>query len=112
MDGKKNFEILILKDALDFLKQQDIKVIKKIRNNIDKAKETSDTRLFKKLVNTDIWEFRTSLNRMEYRLLAFWDKTQNKLVVVSNGFVKKSQKTPEKEIKKAEQIMKLYYKQK
>lgn len=112
MDSKRKFEILMLKDALDFLKQQDIKVIKKIRNNIDKAKETSDTRLFKKLVNTDIWEFRTSLNRMEYRLLAFWDKTQNKLVVVSNGFVKKSQKTPEKEIKKAEQIMKLYYKQK
>ncbi|MBQ9253435.1 MAG: type II toxin-antitoxin system RelE/ParE family toxin [Bacteroidales bacterium] len=112
MDDKKNFEILMLKDALDFLKQQDIKVIKKIRSNIDKAKETSDTRLFKKLVNTDIWEFRTSLNRMEYRMLAFWDKTQKKLVVVSNGFVKKSQKTPEKEIKKAEQIMKLYYKQK
>ncbi|MBR1769238.1 MAG: type II toxin-antitoxin system RelE/ParE family toxin [Bacteroidales bacterium] len=112
MDGKRNFEILILKPAQDFLNSLDKNIKRKIDINMANAQKENDTRLFKKLSGSDIWEFRTKFQSMEYRLLAFWDKTQNKLVVVSNGFVKKSQKTPEKEIKKAEQIMKLYYKQK
>lgn len=47
-----------------------------------------------------------------YRIFCCFDK--GNLVVLFNGFQKKSQKTPKKEIEKAEQIMKEYfeYKQK
>ena len=64
--------------------------------------------LFKKL-NKDIWEFRSKYNGRQFRMLAFWDKTQNALVIATHGFIKKSQKTPLEVIEKAEQIMRKYY---
>ncbi len=47
----------------------------------------------------------------QIRLLAFWDKRGNTdtLVIAANGFVKKRQKTPQKEIKRAEQIREKYF---
>jgi phage-related protein len=67
-----------------------------------------DPDLFKKLDDTDIWEFRTFYNRMQYRLLAFWDRNGDgiTLVIATHGFIKKTQKTPLKEIAKAEEIRK------
>ena len=65
--------------------------------------------LFKKLENTDIWEFRTLYNRTAYRLFAFWDNDQDTLVIVTHGIVKKTKKTPNKEIAKAEAIRKYYF---
>jgi len=64
---------------------------RKIIYNIDLAEQTNDPRLFKKLQN-DIWEFRTKYAGLQIRLLAFWDKTDNKetLVIVTHGFGKKS----------------------
>lgn len=49
---------------------------------------------------------------MAYRLLAFWDKEERSLVVATHGFTKKAQKTPKKEIERAEAIMRWYYEQK
>ena len=43
-------------------------------------------------------------------LFAFWDNEEKAIVIATHGIVKKTQKTPSKEIKKAEEIMKLYYK--
>jgi phage-related protein len=45
-----------------------------------------------------------------YRLFSFWDKSGGKesLVVATHGILKKTQKTPPKEIKKAEKIRKEY----
>lgn len=68
-----------------------------------------DKELFKKLENTDIWEFRTLYNGNCYRLLAFWDTEEKALVIATHGFQKKSQKTPSKEIAKAEAIRKQYF---
>jgi phage-related protein len=104
------FEVKFLEDAIKFLRSLDEKVINKIVYNIDKAKYLNDPKLFKKL-NNDIWEFRTDYNSMQYRFLAFWDKTDNKnvLVIASNGFVKKKDKVSEKEISKAENLKKLYF---
>jgi phage-related protein len=44
-------------------------------------------------------------------LLAFWDKTSNidTLVIATHGFIKKTQKTPSKEITKAQEIRKEYF---
>ena len=64
----------------------------------------NDKNIFKKLTGTDFWEFRTHHSGMSYRLIAFWDKKERSLVVCTHGFVKKSQRTPEKEIAKAESI--------
>lgn len=65
--------------------------------------------MFKKL-NNYIWEFRTLYNSKSYRLFAFWDNTdeQETLVIATHGILKKTQKTPTREIKKAEEIRKGY----
>jgi len=65
----------------------------------------------KKLVNTeDIWECRIQFGSNIYRLFCFFDKES--LVVLTHGTVKKSQKTPSIEIKKAESYRKDYYRRK
>ena len=62
---------------------------------------------FKKLVNTDnIWEVRVKSRNNIFRILGFFDK--NKFIVLINGFVKKTQKTPRKEIKLAQDRKKDY----
>lgn len=52
--------------------------------------------------------------KKEIRLFAFWDKSnnQNTLIVATHGIVKKSRKTPKREIKRAENIRVLYYERK
>lgn len=47
-----------------------------------------------------------------YRLFAFWDKDKDTLVVATHGVIKKTQKTPSKEIAKAEVVMKQYFENK
>ena len=62
---------------------------------------------FKKLVNTeDIWEVRVGIGNNIFRFLGFIDG-QN-FIVLTNGFQKKSQKTPRSEIKLAEERKKEY----
>ena len=52
------FEIVFLKQAVDFLENLDPKARIKIYYNIDKARLINDPKLFKKLEG-EIWEFRT-----------------------------------------------------
>ena len=68
-----------------------------------------DNEIFKKLEETEIWEFRTLYNGIAYRLFAFWDKESDTLVIATHGIIKKTQKTPTKEIAKAERIRKEYF---
>lgn len=109
---KKKFEVEFLEEAYKFLQDIEKSASKKIIYNIDKSQQINDVKLFKKLVNTDIWEFRTLYNKTQYRMLAFWDKRdrQEILVVCSHGFIKKSQKTPPNEIEHAEKLMEAYFK--
>lgn len=61
----------------------------------------------KKLVNTEeIWEVRAQAGNNIFRLLGFFDG--DNLVVLNHGFQKKTQKTPSKDIKLAEQRRKDY----
>lgn len=60
--------------------------------------------IFSKLEGTEIWEFRTLYNKVKYRLFAFWDTESDTLVIATHGIIKKTQKTPKKEIAKAERI--------
>ena len=61
----------------------------------------------KKLVNTDdIWEIRVKSGSNIFRILGFFHK--NKIIILTNGFMKKTQKTPLKEIKLAQNRKKEY----
>ncbi|MFA6403190.1 MAG: type II toxin-antitoxin system RelE/ParE family toxin [Salinivirgaceae bacterium] len=110
---EKKFKVDFLGEAIDFMESLDEKTRAKIYYNARKAQIVSDPELFSKL-NDFIWEFRTKFNKSHYRLLAFWDKTDNDetLVMATHGFVKKTQKTPKSELKRAEEIRKEYFEQK
>lgn len=57
---------------------------------------------FKKLRGTEeLWEIRAEFGGDAFRLLGFWDG--GSFIVLTNGFSKKTQKTPEREIALAEQ---------
>ena len=68
------------------------------------------TRFFKKLVGTELWEVRAEYSGNAFRLLGFFDG--DNLVILANGFAKKTQKTPKQEIDTAERRMKDYFKMK
>ena len=54
-----------------------------------------------------LFEIRIEYESNIYRIFCCFDK--GKLVVLFNGFQKKTQKTPTKELKKAEKIMEEYF---
>ena len=68
-----------------------------------------NTKLVKKLVDTDFYELRISVGN-EYRVILFTIDHENFIeseqILLLNGFIKKSTKDYKKEIKKAEQILK------
>ncbi len=104
------FETIFLESADEFIRTLDKKTHKKLFQNIRIAEHTNNPKFFKKL-HKDIWEFRVRFSNTQVRLLAFWDKRnqENTLVIATNGFIKKTKKTPRKEINKALQIMKQYF---
>lgn len=114
MERKRKFKVVLSGEVMEFLSGLKAKVQEKILYNLNKAASLLDPELFKKLDDTDIWEFRTQYEGIQYRLLAFWDKTSgvDTLVITTHGFIKKTQKTPAKEIARAEEIRKLYYRYK
>ena len=102
-------EVLFLEPAKVFLDNLDEKSREKVLFNIRKSREVNDPELFKKL-SQDIWEFRTLFKNQKIRLFAFWDKIEGKqtIVIATHGFIKKTQKTPIKELEKALQLRKEY----
>ena len=104
------FDVIFLEEARDFLLNLDEKSRDKIIFNIDKAKIKTDKELFKKL-RDEIWEFRTLFNKTHFRIFAFWDRDeeQETLVLATHGIIKKTDKTPKREIDKAEQIRLRYF---
>jgi len=107
---ENRFEVDFLQDVIDFFENIEEKARDKIIFNIHKARKSNDPKLFKKLTD-EIWEFRTLYNKKQYRLFAFWDKTKETKtwVVATHGIIKKTQKTPTKEIMKAKELMKKYF---
>jgi phage-related protein len=110
---EQNFRVEILEEVKQFLDSIDEKSREKTIHNIWKAQRTNDNELFKKLQD-EIWEFRTKYNKTYFRLFAFWDKTdkEDTIVVSSHGIIKKTDKTPKKEIEKAQRIREKYFNEK
>ncbi len=60
--------------------------------------------------STGIFEVRVEVGTNIYRVFSFFD--EGKLIILVNGFQKKSQKTPKSEIELAEKIKKQYFDEK
>ncbi len=94
----------------EFLKKQPVKVQNKIYKIIEAIEtlERVPSNYLKALVGTNgLYEARIRLGSDIWRVFCFFDK--GKLVILLNGFTKKTQKTPKKEIEKALQLMQKYY---
>lgn len=104
--GKKVRQVIAYQNHFeDFLIKQPIKVQNKIYKIIEAIEtlERVPANYLKAIVGiklgSDIW-----------RVFCFFD--HGKLVILLNGFAKKSQKTPKKEIEKAIKLMDSYYTEK
>ena len=62
---------------------------------------------FVKLIKDGLYKLRTEYNSNIYRIFFIFDDGQ--IVVLFNGFQKKTQKTPQSEIEKALKIKEAYY---
>lgn len=111
--GRYKIKVVLLDEALAFVRSLPIKVQEKIVYNYNKIERGMMSKeLFKKLGNSEIWEFRTLYEGNCYRLFFFWDTDTETFIIATHGIMKKSQKTPTKEIEKAEAIRKEYFKDK
>lgn len=107
-------EVVGYKDHfLNFLKEQPEKVQDKIFKVIE-AIETLERvpgNYLKSIVGTKgLYEARIQLGSNIWRVFCFFDN--GRLVILLNGFAKKSQKTPKSEIEKALKLMEEYYHEK
>jgi len=90
-----------VEDYLDSLPDPHVAKITWVLKLVRETEQVS-TKYFKKLVNTDgIWEVRVGVGKNIFRLLGFIH--DGELIVLTNLFQKKTQKTPRKEIRLAEQ---------
>ena len=93
----------------EFLDALSDKVVQKIIAVIELAETERivSTRFLKKLSGTELFEFRIRWESNIYRLLCFFDRDST--VVITHGFVKKTQKTPQREIQRAERFRRDYF---
>ncbi len=97
----------------EFLKKQPEKVQDKIFKIMEviETLERVPSNYLKHLKGTDgLYEARIRLSTNIWRVFCFFD--EGRLVILLNGFTKKTQKTPKKEINKALMLMKKYYSEK
>jgi len=104
-------EVIAYKDYFEkFLSRQPIKIQDKIFKVIEAIEtlERVPSHYLRKITGIDgLYEARIQLASDIWRIFCFFDG--DRLVILLNGFQKKTQKTPSKEIKRAERLMKQYY---
>jgi phage-related protein len=114
VSGKKYRTVITYKNYFeDFL----IKQVQKVKDKIlwtlfliEEQRQVPETYL-KHLEGTNgLYEIRVQFGSDIFRIFCFFD--EGKLVILTNGFQKKTQKTPKLEITKALKIMKEYYEDK
>lgn len=97
----------------DFLKAQPAKIQDKIFKVIEiiESYERIPTQYLKYISGTPgLFEARIKLGSNIWRVFCFFD--EGKLVILLNGFQKKTQKTPKREIEKATRLMAEYFEEK
>jgi len=99
-------KIIAYKDLfIKFYKSQDSKTQDKIEYVLDfvRFEKQVPIKFFKYLEDTDgIYEVRVIIAFKSVRILCFFDKGD--LIILTNCFIKKTQKTPRQEIKLAESL--------
>jgi phage-related protein len=90
-----------VEDFLDTLDSKQAQKVAWVMQVVEELEQVPATYL-KKLVNTkDIWEIRVQMGSNIFRFLGFFN--QGNFIVLTNGFQKKTQKTPKSEILLSEQ---------
>ena len=102
-------EILLYKDYfLTFYRSLEMGAQKKIDYVLDVLKmQERVSEKFVKFIKDGLYEIRASYNGNIYRAFFIFD--EGNIVMLFNGFQKKTQKTPSKEIEKALELKKEYY---
>jgi len=104
-------EVIFFKNYFkDFLLGQSIKVQDKIFKIIEilEYQQQIPEKYLKRIVGRKgLYEVRIALGSNIFRVFCCFDK--DRLVILFNGFQKKTQKTPKSEIEKATRLMKEYY---
>ena len=92
----------------EFMESLDTNIRRKINYGLDLLKfQDIVSRKFVKYIKDGLFELRTEWEGNIYRVFFIFEG--NRIVVLFNGFQKKTQKTPEKEIRKALKIKQDYY---
>ncbi len=105
-------EVRLMKEAQEFLESLEENTKEKVSFNIRKTMQGLKGEWFEKMTGTDeLFEFRTLYNRQYIRRFAFWDRRNNKqtLIICTHGLIKKTDKTPQADIEKAERLKKEYF---
>jgi phage-related protein len=113
MNGKQFREVIFYGEYFwEFYYKQSRKVKDKITWTIGLLKylEVVPEKYLKHIEETDLYEIRVSFGNNIFRIFCFFDK--DRLVIVINGFQKKTQKTPRNEIDRAIRLKKEYYEDK
>ncbi len=108
----KEREILYYKNYfIDFFMSLQVGARRKISYVLDMLKTQERlSRNFVKHIRDGVFEMRASHEGNIYRVFFIFD--EGNIVMLFNGFQKKTQKTPEKEIEKALRLKKEYYESK
>ena len=107
-------EVIYFKNYFrEFLESQRKKVVKKVVWTLDLIEKIQfpSEQYLKKLDGTDgLYEIRVISDGDIFRIFCCFD--EGKLIVLMNGFQKKSQSTPQREVDKALRIKEEYYAEK
>jgi len=113
MENKQIREVIFYGEYFwDFYKKQSAKVKKKINWTIGLLQfmEVIPEKYLKHIEDTDLYEIRVSFGNNIFRIFCFFDK--DRLVIILNGFQKKTQKTLKTEIDRALRLKHDYYESK
>lgn len=111
MRSRKKFRtVIVYKDYFEkFFQKQNKKLKEKIIWTLELIEdlERIPERYLKHIESTDgLYEIRVRHSKSSIRIFCFFE--QDRLIILINGFQKKTQKTPKKEIKLALEIMEEY----
>ncbi len=108
-NSKKYRYIETYKDHFEkFFVKQNKKVKDKIIWTLELIEDIEHVpKIYLDLIEDKLYEVRVKQGSNIFRIFCFFD--EKKLVILMNGFQKKTQKTPKKEITKAKIIMKEYF---
>jgi len=90
-----------VEDFLDSLPDRDARKVAWVLRLVERLDLVPD-QYFKKLSGIEhLWEVRAQMSGNSYRLLGFFDGAGR--LIITNGFLKKQRKIPDREIQKAHQ---------